>query len=45
MDTEKRLSISARYHALMIVKNFFTENTTKLSRAKKTSKKQKNSRK
>jgi inosine triphosphate pyrophosphatase len=48
MDTEKRLSINARYHALMIVKKFFAENPTKLSRqihSKKTSKKRKNSRK
>lgn len=46
MDTEKRLSINARYVALMMVKKYFAENPTKLSRqTKKTSKKRKNSRK
>jgi inosine triphosphate pyrophosphatase len=46
MVKEERLKINPRYVALMIVKNFFTENPTKLSRqTKKTSKKRKNSRK
>ena len=46
MDTEKRLSINARNVALMMVKNFFAENPSKLNRqTKKTSKKRKNSKK
>jgi len=41
MDTEERLSINARQIALMKVKQFFTENPSKLSRAKKSRRKYK----